>query len=202
MRITATVATMVLGLMVGTIFARQGQVLYGGIGGGLGVAMIDGAEPVDVGVNFHFHGDIAFDLGKVGELHYNPSLSFWVGSDENAMLDYTALQFLFNAFDLRYYPPIPSSSPVRPFVGMAPTIVISHMNVEYLDEIRFDADDSEFSAGFNIYAGADFRLSSTLLLFTELRGTFGSEAPHVAYWGEWDSFRPQVGLTWLVSGRR
>jgi hypothetical protein len=201
MRITTTVATLILGLMVGTISARQGQVLYTGIGGGLGVAIVDGAEPVDGGVNFDFHGDIAFDLGKAGELHYIPSLSFWVGNDENAYYDYTALQFLFNAFDLRYYPPIPSS-PVRPFFGMAPTIVISHMNIEYFDEMRFDSDDSELSAGFNLYAGADFRLNSTLRLFTELRGTFGSDAPFVANWREWDSFRPQVGLTWLVSGKR
>ncbi|MBD3344587.1 MAG: hypothetical protein GF401_05955 [Chitinivibrionales bacterium] len=162
-----------------------------GIGFQIGFAVTDPdypVEDVDLAFNFGGHGDIAFGIGRAGELHYYPSLAIWIGGDTEDFRDQFAMEININAFDTRYYPPIPQSIKVRPFVGLAPMIEIEIWDVDFEFPTEADRDDVEASAGLNLYGGADFIIKSDLVLFTEMRGNFS----------DWDEFKLNVGLTFMM----
>jgi hypothetical protein len=163
----------------------------GGAGFRAGLVIPD--DPVDIGFNIGGHGDIAFKIGRAGEIHYNPSLDIWFGSEDdfnqNALPpndDYFALEVALNLFDGSYYFPLPGK--VLPFVGLGPMIAIDYHKIEYHSLVNdYSQDDTDANVGFNFFTGVDFAIQPNFLLFTEIRGKLG----------DWDAFKLLGGMTFI-----
>jgi hypothetical protein len=185
--------------------ARAGAALpgyaYSGFGFQLGFIISDDTGPADIAGDMSGHGDIAFGLGPIGEIHYYPRIGVWFTGDEDSHnFDHFYASVHFDLFDAKYYPPIPEQVKVRPYFGMSPMLCLDIERSEYGTWVttpvpHWDVDsrsDADADVGFNIFGGADFLLSSRFWLFTEMRGKFG----------DWDIFELSAGMTFVVGGVR
>lgn len=143
-------------------------------------------DDIDFGINFGGHGHINFSIGPFGEIQYRPSLDVWIGWENDGSVDHSITEIALNFFDTRYYFPIPQHIAVRPFAGLGPTILIDIYHEERPNQS--DRTDTDGDAGFNIYCGADFRISSNTVFFLETRGKFG----------DWDVFKLMCGFSFVI----
>jgi hypothetical protein len=104
--------------------------------------------------------------------------------------DWLYLQVHIDVFDVAYYFPLPQHIKVRPYAGFGPTITIDHWR--YKDSYHPDADDTDPDFGFNVYAGADFQVSSSMCIVAQIGGKLG----------DWfDAFKLSGGMRFTI-GRR
>lgn len=183
---SAVVAILAMG---GTGHAADISVAYAGMGGQLGLVIPDDTRGgSDVGFGFGAHGDVAFRLGRAGHLHYFPSITGWFGAEDAGFYDFTEGEVLMNLFDIKYSFPVPV--PIHPFVGLGGPVIDIQL-VDRDPDFDFDEDYPEVDLGFNMFAGVDFVLSSSTIVFLEMRGKFA----------DWDFFRMAAGMTFGLSGR-
>ena len=144
-------------------------------------------DDINLGLNIGAHGFINFGLGPIGEVQYRPNIDTWFGAENDGPYDHVIVEVALNFFDNRYYPPLPQHVPVRPFVGMAPTIII---DIYHWEENGTNNDDTDTDADVdgNIYCGADFRISDKTCFFLETRGKFG----------DWDVFKFMGGMSFRI----
>ena len=123
--------------------------------------------------------DFGFGLGPAGQLHMHPNLEFWVSGNGNAYdqnlhlsFDYTVFETSFNG-DVRYYPPVPSSSPVKPFVGNGLAILMTYDHGNYNRHGEYDWSHYDVGAGFDFLGGIDFKMSTNTIGYAEVKGKFG-----------------------------
>lgn len=117
--------------------------------------------------------DFGFGLGPAGQIHMAPVVDFWV-SGHDYYHDYhrTVFEMTING-DAKYYPPVPRTSPVKPFGGMGFTPVITFTHDGYWERYRPDYSGNDINFGFNFLGGIDFKMGSKAIGFTELRGKVG-----------------------------
>lgn len=182
-----TIATIAVMACLSTVKAADITLAYTGMGGQLGMVIPDDTPgDIDVGFAFGAHGDVAFRMGQAGHLHYYPSLTGWFGGEDVGGIDYTGGEVLMNFFDVKYSFPIPA--PIHPFVGLGGPVI----DIQLLDtDPDFNDSYPEVDMGFNLFAGVDFLLSSSTILFVEMRGKYA----------DWDLFRMVAGMTVQITGR-
>lgn len=146
-------------------------------------------DDINFGLNIGGHGTVNFNIGPIGVLQYRPNLDVWFGFENDGSIDHSIVEIALNFFDSRYYPPIPETISVRPFVGFGPAIIIDIYHAEWYEgQNRVDDTDTDADRCFNVYCGADFRISSSTLFFLETRGKFG----------DWDVFKLMCGFSFTI----
>lgn len=157
-------------------------------------------------------GDIAVSFGKFGEAHYKPTIGvFFGGSSDHAFryditgLWYTAhyddfaLEVHLDIADIAYYPPVPEKLFVKPYAGLGLTVVIDHWSREVVYDGPVPAyqayywtEDGTFAhAGFNAYAGVDFKINDRIAPFVEIRGRAS----------QWDLFKLTGGMMFTITSK-
>ncbi len=201
MRHAASVACVLIA-MAGTVCGQGIRFARAGVGFQAAFVVVgDGVDPVDLAFDIGGMGDIAFSLGRAGELHYKPGVGIWFGgahddviitapTGEDALVeqDWLALEFHIDFADLAYYFPLPRNIFVRPYTGLGPMIAINHLSVE---NPFYAWDETDARIGLNIFAGADFRINPRTYAFFEMRGRVS----------RWDLFKLKGGMHFVLGTR-
>jgi hypothetical protein len=149
----------------------------------------DGGDGViDFGFQLGAHANIGLLQTRAGNFHYAPAINVWFGTDEDFNGDdHFAAEIGLNIFDVRYYPPLPATIAVRPYVGLGPLIAIQIYTIDnwFTPGVRYS--EAEPDAEFNICAGADIPLGASVF-YGEFRGKVG----------DWDAFKMGLGLTFSL----
>jgi hypothetical protein len=126
--------------------------------------------------------DFGFDLGPSGSIHFQPSLEFWYSHDDryyyywdrlHRVYPWSVFEFSLNP-NVRYYLPVPRSTPVKPFLGLGVALSFPNVHYDYVDpDIPPYYYDERFDMGYNVFAGFDFKMTRNAVGFVEVRGKMG-----------------------------
>lgn len=197
----AAILTCVLITVTGTVFGQGIRFARGGLGFQAAFVVTGDTDPVDHAFDIGAMGDLAFSLGRYGEIHYKPGVGIWFGGAHrdiwvttptgDAVLveqDWLALEFHIDFADLAYYFPLPRNIFVRPYAGLGPMIAINYISAEH----PFGGwDETDARVGLNIFAGADFRINPRTYAFFEMRGRVS----------RWDVFKLKGGMHFVLGTR-
>lgn len=166
--------------------SSKGGITFNGGGAGAHVSLVlaedwPGVLPA-AAFGFGAQGNVEFKLGHVGSLQYYPSLQLWFRSDDDPTAYWDVRKtkdgmVAFNIMDFKYLFPLPEDLIFRPYAGFGPTILIHTWGNEYIhheDTTPYEKDensDSDADAGFNLFAGVDFKVTPVLVPFMEVRFT-------------------------------
>jgi hypothetical protein len=195
-------------LIICMAFLSSAQVtfshLYNGVGFHLALDVFPDEIWYDANAAFDIggQGDIAFSLGKIGEIHYCPSLGVLLGGGHEVDWHTFVMEWYFNIADARYYFPLPNAK-VKPYIGLGPMFAIDYYKNEndhwptYIPPNpptygHVEIDDSDFDIGMNFFTGVDVSLLPGMLLTGEFRGKLGN----------WDMIKLLAELTFLIGGTR
>lgn len=175
------------------------------IGPEVGLVICGDTDPVDAAFDAGVVVHVKMDLGRYGAIHYRPGAGVWFGghTDDTRVsinnvwyvyeYSYFALETRLDIADFSYYFPIPQEFIVRPFAGLGPMLAIDYYSYEADDPrdwIDDSWDDTDVHVGFNIMAGADFRINQRVSAFVEMR----------ARPAHWDAFKFGGGILFAVGG--
>jgi hypothetical protein len=124
--------------------------------------------------------DYGWSLGTAGAIHFHPNIELWFANGDyyypgNRFYYYHSSDFetAIN-FEGRYYFPLPSTTPVKPYVGLGPAIIFSYFHHDnYAYPYDYYPYHSGVSMGFNLMGGIDFKLGRSMA-FVEMKGKVGS----------------------------
>ncbi|MBD3391834.1 MAG: hypothetical protein GF418_07235 [Chitinivibrionales bacterium] len=181
---SAAIAYALVGVIAMSSCASATMLNYVGAGGKLNLVI---AETVGLGFGGGGHMLFGLDLGRAGGVKIYPNMEMWVGREDiedppNRELELVAFEATIN-FDARYYPPLPPSLVIEPFVGLGPAVVIDVR--EYDDP---DWDDTDVGPGFNFLTGIDFPIGIHKM-FGEFRGKVGDS---------WELVKFTVGVSFTI----
>jgi hypothetical protein len=175
----------------------------GGIGFNVAFVVTDAAE-TDMAFDAAVCGDVAFSLGRYGEVHYKPNVGVWFGGRHREVVywyqavryveneDWFALEVHLDFADFAYYFPLPEHIIFRPYAGLGPMVAIRHRSYHYPDpDVYYDYNYTGASMGFNVFGGGEFRVSPVFSAYIEMRGRVG----------RWDLFKLIGGARWTLGGR-
>jgi hypothetical protein len=162
-------------------------------GAGVKLSVVFPDEP-NMGIGLGGHMLFCFDLQRAGALALYPNIEFWYASHHHYNVpaqnwDYHVSVWEFSLFlDTRYYFPVTSAVPVKPYAGLGLGPIIASAHSDHPEWYSYP-NETYTSMGLNFLAGIDFPLgSSGIIGFGELKGTVGSDFP-------WDVFRMTFGAT-------
>ena len=125
--------------------------------------------------------DYGWSLGSAGAIHFHPNAELWFAGGDRYFRDYYGQYYGGSDFETalnfegRYNFPLPSSSPVRPYIGLGPAIVLSYFHYDYNfpTDYGYSYHHSGADFGFNILGGIDFRLGQNAMAYAEMKGKVG-----------------------------
>ncbi len=124
-------------------------------------------------------GDVFFSTGLKGKFAYSPSFTFWGMSQNYNGIYYTReveVCWEINPADLKYFPTIASSVPVKPYFGLGgPSIIIRRFSRTYTNTNHTDVVGSVDPA-LNIFAGVDFAIFEKVFPFIEARAQISDQS--------------------------
>ncbi|MFP4417460.1 MAG: hypothetical protein ACOC41_02285 [Chitinivibrionales bacterium] len=177
--------------------AAPGDYLFSTYGGRASFVIIDEDLVVDAGFEIGSHAGFAFDLGRWGQLHCVPMISWWFGGDQDEQeLGYLVSEVDLNLLDYRYYFPSPTRYMVRPYIGAAPMGAITIYQQDFFsDSLNEEGErvveeerDIGWDFGLNLLGGVDFAFTETFRMFTEVR----------IKRGDWDVAKLSLGFSFMV----
>jgi hypothetical protein len=160
----------------------------------LGFSPVSGATPIKIGFNAGLVGpenlnvsigggglmDFGFDLGTAGSIHFQPTVELWYASSGriNYALypvynyDVSVVEFSINPLG-RYYFPVASSVPVKPFAGLGFAVSFDFSTVDQNNpDLPHHYHDNGSDLGFCLSGGIDFNIGSRKA-FVEIREKMG-----------------------------
>lgn len=135
-----------------------------------------------VGFGVEVKVPIRFSIGKAGNIHYVPNLSWW-GRPETVDYVYNTTyediklydqKVNINLFDVRYVPPVPKDFVVKPYLGFGLVGFELYTWSEENLTIKRKYKDTEFNIHQDIFVGAEFALQSGIWPYVEFKFTNGA----------------------------
>ncbi|MBD3243568.1 MAG: hypothetical protein GF331_23465 [Chitinivibrionales bacterium] len=201
MRRAAILTSCLLITMTSTVFGQGFRFARGGLGFQVAFVVTGDTDPVDAAFNIGGMGDLAFSLGRYGEIHYKPGAGIWFGGGHDNIIvtapdgtdvlverDWLALEFHIDFADVAYYFPLPRNIFVRPYVGLGPMIAVDHISA---DHPYGGWDRTDTRLGLNLFTGTDFRINPRTYAFFEMRGRVS----------RWDLFKLKGGMHFVLGTR-
>lgn len=159
-----------------TGISKSAEVGFNSYGAGFDASLVIPDGSLHPTPGFGGFMDFGFGIGTAGSISIHPNIELWIsGYDFNGRYGEGHTRLFETAFngDVRYYPPIPERVKVRPFVGNGLAILLAHNNTDYTNDNFRDYENTNTSAGFDIFGGIDFPLTNKADGFVEIKGKLG-----------------------------